>query len=295
MKLGQMAGLIATAGGIVGIPVIIYSFPESREWTKVSIVSIVILLLVSIFVGPIQKLFLPKSFRRHGIVPNRNRFRISRKREIVDIRDNYCAKISTEKDFFFLERPHASDLVDVIEVLYGESITESDYESSNSNVSYVKNRKDSVVAIYWEPKSEIFQNRLYRHNSSYEAKNQSAYGPGYFWQGYIVDALTGQCDWIFNCPEPVASAYAFTLPLFGNSFDLENLWKLGQVLKRRDCIQPKISKDRKKVTWDLKNPKNGTSYVCIVIYEGGHKIFENEALIKIAKKFSFLFRLLKLR
>jgi hypothetical protein len=289
----RAAGSVATIGGVLGIPAFLFqSFPNEPYWWYCSI-GFVLFFALSIFYGPLQRIFIPAAFRRHGIVPNRHRIRVPKKREKVEIGPNYTARISTEKDFFFLEEPRKNDLVDIIEVLSGEKIDESDYAKSRCDIVEVENRKDETVSIYWRPKNEKkLKNKVHKHFSSYVCSGDSAYGPGYFWQGYIVDAGTGLCEWSFHCPEPVELAYAFTLPTGQNRFDLEKLWRLGQVLQRRDCHQPEISHDKMKVKWNIDSPIVGNSYVCIVIYKNGEIIFKNESLVKLKFRLRFILKLL---
>jgi hypothetical protein len=278
MSVARTVGHLSGLAGLVGMPAFLYqTFPDDAYWIY-STGCIIVILILSLFSNTLRNFFIPAAFRRHGLKFNNDRFRIPLKVEKIKISGDYSAKISTEKHFFFLEEPLKHDMVDIIEVLPGGKIDQSDYLQNNCDIVDIKKRKDQLVSIYWKPKNEIFlKNKTHKHKSSYICDGNNSYGPGFFWQGYIVDAETGQCQWLFECPEVVEMAYAFTLPKWRNNFTLKNLWRLGQISQLRNCQQPVIQKDQITVKWDIDNPKLGFSYVCIVIFKDGKHIFRTRA------------------
>jgi hypothetical protein len=269
----KTANALAITAGIISLPALVWTVTGDLLVTLGSAATVGLVLGIP----AVRYLIRPPFQYRHGVRYSGDKFIVPKKFERISISDGYTATVSTEKHFIFTEEPTEQDLVDTIETLPNDTVTENIYRSTSSTIRRVVRKSPSVVAVYWKPKKDIELFTPHIHNSEYDSPPGSEYGPGYFWQGYHCDVKTGFCNWKFCCPDEVEEAIAFTLPSWRSEVKLPLIWRYYAKRLRRDCVQPVISKNRREVVWNIATPRVGTTYVCIVVYQGGRSVFEKQA------------------
>jgi len=278
--LTKIATAILTIYGLFALPL------DVIDKTKSNVAGVILAIIIVIVFGitAIYHFTPPLTLKRFGVGRHKTKPILSYDKEVVEIDKNFKAVIKTDKTLIYPEQPFSSDLVDIIEVSKSEKIDEKVYVTTDSTVEKFVRKKDNTLAVFWQPLSRIIPFVPYNHKTMYHCP--SNYGEDAFWQSFHVDLDTGIVDWTFNCSHNVESAIAFQLPYLNTKITYEKLHWWTFVRKKRDCPQPVIV-DNLTVNWKLIGPKKNRSFVCVVFYENGEKIFRN-----MIKKYKWYRRLI---
>jgi hypothetical protein len=264
--------VLATAFGILGGPWLAYEVTGDWRWSAVTSAVCFALIGVALYRDYIA---IPVFFSKFGTRKYSGNFYVVQKKEQIKIASDYSAVVKTEKKFGVTGQTMPSDFVDLIEVHENKNVDETIYRiGSASRITRIERRQENTVAIFWQPVKPIRPGSTFTHKYEYDCISDMLYGPGAFWQGYMVDVLTERCVWNFALAHPIKRCYAFTYPDDVKDMDWRTIIYYGEDRHMRNCQQPVLSQDRKTLTWDLRQPKVHSRLVLVGVYDDGEAFLQ---------------------
>lgn len=267
---------LAAMCGVFGFALGVFQTTQSVELTAAVLLGTAAALLI-VFLRPALRL-IHNLRSGYGIYRTSSFISLRKSRITIDV--NFEVRIERWRDFVFLERPSQDELVDMFDTLPGHKFSASDYQSLDSTVSRFTQIKPHIMAVRWSPKRPIRPLVPYRHHTI--NRSPSLYGPDYLYHAIYFDRATGHSDLRIDTPQPIEEVLAFRMPRFRRHVSERILVEKGLRAKRRTCPQPSLSANKRRITWNLYQPKVGRIYVILAIYQG-----ERESLIAAARSQSW--------
>ncbi|HEU0099962.1 MAG TPA: hypothetical protein VFQ67_14460 [Allosphingosinicella sp.] len=271
---------LAALCGVLGFGIGVFQISGSVALTAAVLVGTAAVLLLA-FLGTALRLI---HNLRSGYSIYQTRSFIALRKTRIKVDNNFEVQIERWRDFVFLEPPKSDELVDMFDTLAGHTFSSADYKSFDSTIAAFTKIKPHIMAVQWSPNKSIIPLIPYRHHTI--NRSPSLYGPDFLYHAIYFDRATGHSDLKVETPQPIEEVLAFLMPRFRRNVSERVLVTKGLLTRRRNCPQPSLSANRKRISWNLYQPKVGRIYVLLAIYEG-----ERESLLATARSQSLVARI----
>ncbi len=270
--LKKIFDYIAVTSAIYGYCMISYWI---YRWTySVTALSVVIIIQIIIISIPIiTYLRRPGILAEYGIGLAASVINLGAVKN-MKILENGFAEWTNKRDLVFLERPQPKDLRDLLHKDSKFSLDEIPWKSPDSR-EIERVRVDSHnISVFWKPNQQIHLNQKYTHECSWLATTNHSELANY--SAVLIDLRTGSFRLNIETPYDIEAVFAFRRARLRRFTRDDQVYRFPLKSKKLNCPQPKLSDNKRRIEWYLRDLNIGDSYYCVFFREGGVNFWEEK-------------------